>query len=90
MDRRNYENDSSVMDDVDPSPFNDGPHNEHEGNSGPIFLERMTQKRPFIPSTWYIGPIDPEKIEDLELPDDQAEGKGHRYHSSQPPSYAGT
>lgn len=35
-------------------------------------------QRPGFPWTSY-GPLNPETTEDLELPDNEAEGKGHRY-----------
>ncbi|KAK2603342.1 hypothetical protein N8I77_009806 [Diaporthe amygdali] len=59
-------------------PFNDELHYVREKRKEIADSEYLDPTYPGFPWASY-GPLDPENIEDLELPDDQAEGKGHRY-----------
>ena len=68
-----------VLHDAGLFPFNGNLDDGSETSESPEFRDRMTRKKPEYPGTCYDGPLDPDKIADLELPDGQAEGKGQRY-----------
>lgn len=59
-------------------PFNDEPDYLRARREDLEFLEALERQCPSLPWSSY-SKLNPEMIEDLELPGEPAEGKGHRY-----------
>lgn len=78
MDRGGIDDSLLKLHDASLIPFNDEPGWVEERRKEIEHLERFERNPPNCP--WACsGPFDPEMIEDLDLPDDHAEGKEHRY-----------